>query len=84
MNTKPLFVYSRVAPLAGSRPRKEGADSNLVLSPFRARSKSAGRVLRQVVGKPEVIGRDLSGGLVRGVSENLQISPLKTAAAKYP
>jgi hypothetical protein len=54
MNTNPLFVYSRDARLAGSRPRKKRTDLKLVLSPFRVRSKSAGRVLRQVVGYPEV------------------------------
>ena len=39
----------------GGQPTAQGsADSNLVLSPIRVRSKSAGRVLRQVVGYPEV------------------------------
>src|ERR1700730_2452825 len=40
MNTNPLFVYSRDARLAGSRPRKKRTDLKLLLSPFAATSKN--------------------------------------------
>jgi len=39
MNTKPLFVYSRIAQLAGSRPRKEAYRPKTSVEPFRGNVK---------------------------------------------
>jgi hypothetical protein len=56
MNTNALFVYSRDARLAGSRPRNERTDLKGSVESFRGKLKNERRVLRRV-SKPEVVLR---------------------------